>query len=268
MKRKLGPLPLWQWALIGAAVGLATVLYRRGHAGAVSDIAAAATPSGAQYNPIDPTTGLPMSGGMSSGAGSPSVDFSQLAAAIASQMPQQQAPGDDLATTLSNFGSLESLLSGLSEIQGTPEPGDAVDASSDVPQTQLGTKRAKKPKTVVKRSKAHGGALSVFHDYGNGRVVYVRPAKAKAKRKTDGGHSNPGHHVTHHGGGKSTAHSSAPHNSRQHQNVAPPAHQRHDTTTHHSAQHPAARTPAHHATPAAHPPAKRAPVRRPAKRRR
>jgi hypothetical protein len=234
LKKKLGPLPLWQWVLIGAVVGAGTILWRRGHpaAQAAQDVAAAATPSDAQYNPIDPTTGLPVSGGVSTGAAA--TDTGSVTDAYAAGLAAGGGAGGGatLADLLSNFAQLEDLLTGLQEIG----VGSAIETDHGAVQQQTGTKRAK-PETPAKR----------------------KPAK---KKTTHAGDKNPGHHVTDHGGRRKTPSSSAPHNPRQHHNVQPPAHQRHDPTKHPSAQHPAAKqpVPAHH-TPAAHPPARK-PIRR------
>lgn len=235
LKKKLGPLALWQWVLIGAVVGAGTILWRRGHPAAAAARAAAATPSDAQYSPIDPTTGLPISGGISTGAGA-----AQTGDVLAPAADTGAAGGGTLADLLSNFAQLEDLLTGLQEIG----VGGAIETDNGVVQQQTGTKRTKAKK----------------------------PAKKKPARKktTHAGDKNPGHHVTDHGGRKKTPSSSAPHNPRQHHNVQPPAHQRHEPTKHQSAHHPAAKQPVHHtATPAAHPPAPRrvpAPARRPVRR--
>jgi hypothetical protein len=224
LKRKLGPLQLWQWVLIGAVVGAGAILWRRGHPAAVQDVAAAATPSDAQYSPIDPTTGLPYSGGVSTGPAATDTGLITDPGALAT--------GGGIADLLSNFAQLEDILAGLQSLQ----PGPAVQTDQGAVQTQVGTKRAKPKKAPAKK-----------------------PAK---KRTAHAGEKNPGHHVTDHGGRRKTPSSSAPHNPRQHHNVQPPAHQRHDPTKHPSAQHPAAKqpVPAHH-TPAAHPPARKPPRR-------
>lgn len=215
MQKKLGPLPVWQWILIGAVVGLGTYLYERraGAAGAAAqDATAAATPADAQYEPIDPTTGLPIAGGISTGADT------------TGDATDTSGTGS-LADLLTNFQSLEDLLAGLSEI--TPAaPGPAVNTDQGQVKNHTGTKKAK-----PKKHKAR------------------KPAK---KKVTTGGHKNPGHHVTHHGHGKKTAGSSAPHNDQQHKHVQAPSHQRHPATTHPSAHHPSAThpIPAHQRHPA------------------
>ena len=240
IKRKLGPLPLWQWMLIGAVVGVGTVLYRRGHpsSSAAQNALAAATPSTAQYNPIDPTTGMPIAGGVSGGfSTAPTTDTSGLTANTTNQ-----APGQNLTDLLTGFGQLEGLLAGLTEMQGTaaapvePGPVSATDGPFDPSRVgpQVGTKRAPK-KTKTKRPK-------------------------KYKKTTHAGAGNPGHAVISHGGGRKSPSSSAPHNPRQHDNVAAPHHQRHDPTRHSSAGHPGARRTGAPHTPAAHPPARRAPA--------
>jgi hypothetical protein len=206
MKRKLGPLQLWQWILIGALVGGGTLLWRRGHPAALAaaDAASAALPSDAAYNPIDPTTGLPFSGGISAGALGPTDTSSDVL-----------NPQDQFASYLSN---LETLLSLVAPVDAGA--GDPVATDPAVVGTQVGTKKAtKKP---------------------------AKKKPAKKKPTTHAGASNPGHHVTKHGAGKKTAGSSAPHNARQHQNVHPPSHQRHPATKHPSASHLVAKKGAGH----------------------
>lgn len=244
MKRKLGPLQLWQWVLIGAVVGIGGVLYRRGHPAAQSaqNAAAAALPSDAQYNPISPTTGMSTAGGVSTGASADDISRTreQLGitalgtqlTALEGQLNQLNQP-TSMSSMLDNFGMLETLLSGLQDIHPA-SAGPAVQTDQAAVQTQTGTKRATR---VTKPKKVE-----------------------KTKKREHAGHTNPGHHVIDHGGGRKTPSSSAPHNARQHRNAQPPAHQRHDPTTHPSRHHPASHRTGAGQTPAAHPPAKREPA--------
>jgi hypothetical protein len=151
MKRKLGPLQLWQWILIGALVGGGTLLYRRSHPGAASDVASAALPSDAEYNPIDPTTGMPFAGGVSAGALGPTDTSSDVL-----------SPQDQFAGYLSNLESLMSLVAPVDA-----GPGDAVETDPGVVQTQVGTKKAtKKPakkKPAKKKKTTHAGASNPGH---------------------------------------------------------------------------------------------------------
>jgi hypothetical protein len=160
LTRKLGPLPMWQWIAIGAALGGVILLYRRSHpsGGAAVGAVGAAIPSDAQYNPIDPTTGLPISGGFSTG---PATDTGAAGAG-----------SGNLTDLLNNFGALEQLLAGLQEIQ----PGPAVDTNSDTPKVQTGAKKAKKPakkKASAKRKPAkHAGHKNPGHhtiSHGHGK---------------------------------------------------------------------------------------------------
>lgn len=245
LDRKLGPLPLWQWIAIGAAIGAAALWYRRTHPGTASDAVATATPGDAQYNPIDPTTGLPISGGISAGAAT------GTGAAGA---------GGSLTDLLTNFQALEGLLSGLQEIS----PGPAVETDPGTVATQTGSptkaaKAAAKTSSPLSRAKAAvaNGTLGPVNrrrlkaaGYSDSQIDYhlkhktplaapyaqQHPTKKKTTAK-----ASPGHTVTHHGNGKKTASSSAPHNARQHVNVQSPAHERHAPTKHVSAQHPAAK---------------------------
>lgn len=253
MKKKLGPLPLWQWIVIGAVVGVGTVLYRRGHTSTAQAALTAVTPSDAAYNPIDPTTGLPISGGASTGAASTTGTTGTATTAAA----------PTLSDTLTAFGQLETLLTGLTEIQGPyvgPDSvGPAVQTDPAAVSQQVGTTKAPASKTFTKRSPSTG-KMTIYRVGASGKPIPVGPAPAKKKTTKSAGAKNPGHATTSHGGGKKTATSSAPHNARQHHNVQSPSHQRHDPTHHPSAQHPAAKQSGAGHTPAAHPPAQREPA--------
>lgn len=253
LKKKLGPLPLWQWVLIGAVVGVGSILYRRGHPAAAA--AAAVTPSDAQYNPIDPTTGLPYSGGVSAGA----------PAAVTGDVTAPQS----LSDLLSGFGQLTDLLGQIQSLQ----PGPEIQADNGAVQEQTGAGGpgavAKKKAGVFTQSEGKRAGLNYIvqggkrryestagkGDWGKGGVIKVA-SRTAAKKKTAAAKKNPGHTTTKHGGGKKTPSSSAAHNARQHHNVRPPSHQRHAPTQHHSAAHPAAKRPA------PKPPARRRPVAR------
>lgn len=74
VNRKMGPLKLWQWVLIGVVLGGGVYLYKRSHPSGVSnpEEVVGGTGTGA-YGPIDPNTGIPYAfepgGGGSSGGG-------------------------------------------------------------------------------------------------------------------------------------------------------------------------------------------------------
>lgn len=227
MKKKLGPLQLWQWIAIGAVAGVGAILIRR-HSANAGNAAATVTPADATYNPIDPTTGLPYSGGISTGGGTGSTGAPAAGPA-------------DFTDLLNNFGALEGLLAGLQQI--VPPPGAAQTTDPGHVSTQTGAAPAKKakPKSNLERAKARvtqgkgtakTDATLLAAGYSRGQIAH-----AKATGQPLGKPKNPGHHVTTHAGGRRTASSSAPHNSRQHTNVAPPSHQRHPPTEHHSAAH-------------------------------
>jgi hypothetical protein len=236
LQRKLGPLALWQWIAIGAAAGLGIALWRRSHG--AQDVAAAVTPSDAQYNPIDPTTGLPFAGGVSTG---PATDTGTAGAS------------GNLQDLLNNFGALESLLAGLQQLQPVGPAIDTTGGDSDGSvAVQTGTTSAKKsPLERAKAALATGKLGPVNRQrlkaagYTDKQIdLHLKSGTPLAKPQSQQHPKNPGHTVTHHGGGKKTPSSSAPHNPRQHVNQHPPSHQRHEPTKHHSAQHPAAKTPA------------------------
>jgi hypothetical protein len=215
MKRKLGPLQLWQWLLIGAVVGVGTYFYTRNRAPAP----ASATPSDAQFGPIDPTTGLPFASG-GAGGGAP-LDPTAVA-----------TPATNLPDLLAGFSQLEDLFAGMQSL--IPTPGAATDTSGDTVATATGAKKASKKKRPKEGDTRKIGRKKQY--FWNGHW-HSAPKGAAHKKVTHPGKKNPGHHVTHHKGGKKTAHATAPHNHRQHHNVAPPAHQRHHPT-HHPHPHP------------------------------
>lgn len=80
LQKKLGPLKVWQWAMIGAALGVAVLLYKRSHPGSEETPASGelfgGTGTGA-YGPIDPETGIPyaFSGGGGGAAGGTAEDL-------------------------------------------------------------------------------------------------------------------------------------------------------------------------------------------------
>lgn len=77
LSKKLGPLKVWQWALIGAALGAAIVVYRRGKGGEGEGEPTGelfgGTGTGA-YGALDPETGIPYAFEGAGGAGGESLD--------------------------------------------------------------------------------------------------------------------------------------------------------------------------------------------------
>jgi hypothetical protein len=233
MKKKLGPLELWQWIAIGVAAGLGAYLLRRGQPAAV----AAATPADATYNPIDPTTGQPYAGGVSSGG-----------ATTPTGSPVDPSNGQaGLSDLLNNLGSLEGLLAGLQQMQ----PGPATDTDQGTVQGQTGAAPSSKVSATAKsnldrakaRVKLGRGSTATTKallkaGYSKGQITHAQKTHTLLGKP-----KNPGHKVTAHiATSRKTASSSAPHNARQHINVAPPSHQRHPPTEHHSAPRPVVRS--------------------------
>lgn len=210
MKKKLGPLPTWQWLAIGAAIGLAYYIYKSRQATSASSTGTttpAATPA-TDLGPIDPTTGAPYAsggGGIDPTTGIPYA----LELAGSNTAPNQNSGPTSLAQELGDLQSIEALMAGL--------PVDTSGVGTGAPTTLDITIKQQVTKA---KSKAHGVAKKV-----------VQP-----KKKTT---THPhGHAVTTHPGGKKTVASTAPQNSRQHQNVQPPSHQRANPTVHHTASKP------------------------------
>lgn len=75
LQSKLGPLKVWQWGLIGAALGVAILIYKKGHGEAPAEGSGelfGGTGTGA-YGAIDPETGVPyqFEGGGGGGVANP-----------------------------------------------------------------------------------------------------------------------------------------------------------------------------------------------------
>jgi hypothetical protein len=144
--------------------------------------------------------------------------------------------GDDVSGQLGTFGlqmgDLTSAVQGLTDVVNTPR--QAADASPDTPQAQTidpaaqagqllaawgagmnfaqqhqapgspsGSRSpgAVQPKTIVKPSAAHGGALGVYHVTPGHAPVYVRAASSaarKSKGSPAGKHTTTTHHTTSH----------------------------------------------------------------------
>lgn len=103
LQKKLGPLKVWQWALVGAALGAAIVIYRKGKGGEgePSGEVFGGTGTGA-FGAIDPETGIPYQFEGGAGAGG----------------------GESLDTFLANIGKLKDagLLPGGGEGSSPGEP--------------------------------------------------------------------------------------------------------------------------------------------------
>lgn len=83
LQKKLGPLKVWQWAMIGAALGVAVLIYKRSHPGSEETPPTGelfgGTGTGA-YGPLDPETGIPyaFSGGGAAAGGATEDLFSTI----------------------------------------------------------------------------------------------------------------------------------------------------------------------------------------------
>lgn len=221
MKKKLGPLELWQWAAIGAAAGVLVLLYMR-RSGSAQAASVGATPADAQYDPslgaIDPTTGLPYASGASGGVGDLSGGIGQNATPMS------------LADELNDFGMIVGLLSDLQGTVPAPATNTGAASTTDQPAQATGTQPASAAEPAPGFHKGH----SKGHEYylpGTGWVSQARFLAATVRGKVTKPKTNPGHIVTTRGG-KSTARSTAPHTNGQHKHVAPPSHQRHEPTRH------------------------------------
>jgi hypothetical protein len=221
MKKKVGPLELWQWLAIGAALGVVYYVYKARQNAAANTGGTTATPtagSATDLGPIDPTTGEPYSLEGGGGGGTSST-------------AAQNSGPTSLAQELSDLQSIQGLMAGFQQIQPTTGAGTTADdtGASEVAQATGTTTNV--TKTVTLPSKQ----LKQI----TGRLNNLGGAVKKLTQQVEHPKNNPGHTVKTHAGGKKSASSSAPQNSRQHVNVAPPSHQRAPVTKHPTPPKPA-----------------------------
>lgn len=204
MHKKLGPLEAWQWAAILAALAGIYLLYEHNkNTAAAASTTAPTTGADTGTGPIDPTTGLPyaseIGGGGISGAGGVGSGGS--------------LDGPTLQQELSDLGAIEGLFAGL------PTGGAGPAGLSPDQEATLNGDLNTLNKTLGQQQKALSGLQK--------QIGKLKPKPSAAKRTTThGGTKNPGHRVTTHPHGAKSASSSAPHNARQHHNIAAPTHQR------------------------------------------
>ncbi|HEX6461107.1 MAG TPA: hypothetical protein VF032_19480 [Thermoleophilaceae bacterium] len=219
MKKKLGPLQLWQWVAIGVAVGLGAYLWSRR-----SSSTSPGTLAGSAFNPIDPTTGLPVSGGVTTGGATDTT-----------------GNPTSLQNELADLGAIEQLLAGLQSLQPLPPVGDQTNTDPGTVSVHTGAAPAPKPKSALEKAKERvargvGGSKTINEllaaGYSRGQITHALKTRSPLGKPKN---HPAGHHVTHHAGGRKRAASTHPHNPRQHHNVAPPSHQRHHPTKHPSA---------------------------------
>lgn len=208
MHKKLGPLETWQWAAILAGLLLAYYEYEKHNANstATTPPASSTDTSGA----IDPTTGVPYADELNGTGGA--IGSSGSTGSTGSSTDS----GASLQQELSDLGAIEQLMSGLGLGTGGSTTNTTVASGLSGNQTKtLNADLNKLNKTIGKDQSTIG-------------KLQKEIAKFTAGKRTTkhGGHRNPGHTITTHGDGRKSASSSAPHNARQHHNIAPPAHQR------------------------------------------
>lgn len=208
LQKKHGPLETWQWIALAAGSLLIFYLYRR-NASSSSSTTVAPTPADASANPA--TTG-----GATSAIPSPSTgvvdpttgqDLSSLGD-LSANGTGGTGTGPSLDQELTDFQSIETLLSGLQSIAPTP----TADGSSTDVTTTLAQPLGQIESTLTGINKTLKG-------------LKVGPAP---KKKTATHPKNPGHTVTTHSNGKKSA-SSTVHNAGQRspqKTVAKPAHQK------------------------------------------
>jgi hypothetical protein len=103
LSRKLGPLKLWQWIAIGAALGGAIYLYRKNQqpAGVSNEEIFGGTGTGA-YGPINPDTGIPYAfeQGLGGSAGAEGFgEFLEKVAQIKELFVPETEPGESAGET-------------------------------------------------------------------------------------------------------------------------------------------------------------------------
>lgn len=209
MHKKLGPLEAWQWAAILAGLLLVYYEYEKSKANSAATTSAAGTTSTDNSGAIDPTTGLPYADEIGNGAGLSGTGG-------AGSTGSSTDGGTSLQQELSDLSTIEGLMSGLGLGTGGSTSNTTVAGGLSGSQTKtLNADLNKLNKTIGKDQ----SAISKLQK----QVAKLTTAKKTTKPAN---HKNPGHHVTTHPGGKKTVSSSAPHNARQHTNIAPPSHQR------------------------------------------
>lgn len=221
MKHKLGPLQTWQWAAIGAAIGLVLYLRHRSSTSSTAVTTPGAAADTTSVGPVDPTTGLPYASTNASAidptTGLPYSSEGNLISTLLGNLQQTQAQSAPGATT--NDTSLQTpptLQGEITDVAGTLQSLQALQAfftGEPLPHAQT-------PAGAT-------GAAQVGVAAGQKNVGTAKPKphpKPKPKHKA-GSKNNPGHTITTHPNGRQTASSSAPASAHQHTNVAPPAHQ-------------------------------------------
>lgn len=141
LQHKLGPLKLWQWIAIGAALGVAVLVYKKTHPNAEGEEAATGelfggTGTGA-YGAIDPNTGVPyqFEGGAGGAAGEGSA-------------------AGEIANWIQTLKELGIWPEGGEA--GTPEAGEAGPAGEAPAAELLAHKNAQKKKAKTAKAKAGG----------------------------------------------------------------------------------------------------------------
>jgi hypothetical protein len=177
LEKKLGPLKVWQWALIGAALGAAIVIYRRGKPeGEAAGEVFGGTGTGA-FGAIDPETGIPYQ--FEGGAGG----------------------GESLDTFLANIGKLSDagLLPIDGEGRGPGEPDSETIITEIVKQANQGKKQREKrsgsektPATSTGGAAAAGGASHASAPHPATRIASIAVGGAKALTGPNAGQQQQG----------------------------------------------------------------------------
>lgn len=215
MKKKLGPLQTYQWLAIGLAAGVLYYIYKARQAAAAAAASTGGSPAQASdttsLGPVDPTTGQPYA-------------LEALGGGSNNTAAQNSGP-TSLAQELSDLGSIETLLAGISQI--SPSTGQTTTGTAGSQAISSFTGQAASDITQIRKTE-----LTLSKQLAAVTKQVDKAKKAVSKATADAKPtSNPGHTVTYHPDGKQTASSSAPHSSQQHKNVAPPTHQKHPTRT-------------------------------------
>lgn len=158
LKRKIGPLPVWGWAIIAGAIIGGLILYTR--SGSSSTDATSAT-TGTDFTPqIDPTTGLPFSGEGSGGgvATTTQPSLAQEISDVTGAIGSLQAIGAwPTAATAGAGSSLVDLAPGhkyYDPVTGTEVDGPEAPAAKENQTDSSKSKTAAKPKTALDRAKS------------------------------------------------------------------------------------------------------------------
>lgn len=232
LKKKIGPLPVWGWAIVAGIVIGGIILYTRN---STSSTDATTATTGTDFTPqIDPTTGLPFAGESPGGAATSTTatpTFAQEVGDVTGFVGQLQSAGlwPSVATQGAPTPSIIELAPGHSYYDpatGEVVQGPEAKAGSQSEKTTTKSTALDKAKAAVQKGKTTAFQRNVLKKagYSSAQVAYHTkhktplqqphtPVKTKSKATAAKVHSAPTHpnqHITaappNHGKAKVKAH--------------------------------------------------------------